>query len=500
MIKLCKTRNGKPMIIEDGFEYCFNSKNKAGTRKYWACTNRETCKARIITNFDVEESIIVYKSAIHTHIGNPYCETVRQATEIIKTIAKENPNQAPSSIVQEAIREIRDVDVLVDVSERTALLKMVNRYQNSTRPALPSHVQNCIIESPYNLTYTGNEFLRFDSGPFDANRVIIFYSDLGLKSIARSNQLYADGTFDTVPRLFFQLYTIHADIFGYTFPCVYVLCNKKNKVTYEKIYNHLIDACSIIGLSLSPESIMVDFEAASMVAIKNMFGNSRVKGCLFHLNQSLWRNIQNSGLSAHYRNPDEAILRYDIVSYLALAFLPPEDLINVFKELSFNQNPLLNDFIKFYGSNYIGVIKVGNEWEDVVPRFHPDVWSCYNSVLSGIRRTNNVVEGWHSRFQGAILAKHATIWKFIDFIKKDERDNEILIIQLFGGHRKVRHPIKKRYILNNERIESLVRSYDEFKRNNQVRVYLNSIGRLLKNNFFFIPEPNSEDPANQNIQ
>jgi len=60
-------------------------------------------------------------------------------------------------------------------------------------------------------------------------------------------------------------------------------------------------------------------------------------------------------------------------------------------------------------------------------------------------RTNNVVEGWHSKFQGAVQSKHATIWKFLGFIRKDEKKVEILITQLFGGHRKIGHLIKKIY-------------------------------------------------------
>ena len=103
---------------------------------------------------------------------------------------------------------------------------MVNRVQNSARPNLPATASSCQISSPYNRTISGDLFLKFDSGAYDANRVIIFYSDIGLRSLCRSTQIFADGTFDTVPRIFFQLYTIHGDVFGYTFPCVLPLLEK----------------------------------------------------------------------------------------------------------------------------------------------------------------------------------------------------------------------------------------------------------------------------------
>ena len=87
-----------------------------------------------------------------------------------------------------------------------------------------------------------------------------------------------------------------------------------------------------------------------------------------------------------------------------------------------------------------------------------------------------------------IQSNHATIWKFMEFIRKDEQNNEILITQLFGGHGRIRHPIKKIYQINISRIEELVPSYSEFRQKGEMYVYFHSIGRLLKNNISFIPE------------
>ena len=80
------------------------------------------------------------------------------------------------------------------------------------------------------------------------------------------------------------------------------------------------------------------------------------------------------------------------------------------------------------------------------------------------------------------------IWKLQEFIRKDEKNNEIVITQLFGGHRKIKHPIKKIYQINNSKIEEPVRSYGEFQQKGEMYVYLHSICRLLKNNISFIPE------------
>ena len=129
--------------------------------------------------------------------------------------------------------------------------------------------------------------------------------------------------------------------------------------------------------------------------------------------------------------------------------------------------------------------KSKNQWISVKPRIKYETWGCFTSVISESRKTNNVAEEWHYKFQNAKQSKHATIWKCLGIIRKDEKNNEIVITQLFGGHRKIKHPIKKIYQINNSRIKEPVRSYQQ---KGETYVYLHSIGRLLKNNISFIPE------------
>ncbi len=66
-----------------------------------------------------------------------------------------------------------------------------------------------------------------------------------------------------------------------------------------------------------------------------------------------------------------------------------------------------------------------------------------------------------------------------------------------GGHRRIRHSIKKRDIVNNERVFEIVSRYNEYKARNQIDQYLINMGLLLKNNFTFAPErsPNNQPPA-----
>lgn len=45
---------------------------------------------------------------------------------------------------------------------------------------------------------------------------------------------------------------------------------------------------------------MVDFESAMWKALGEVFPDSGVKGCVFHLTQAVWRKTQELGLQTAY--------------------------------------------------------------------------------------------------------------------------------------------------------------------------------------------------------
>jgi hypothetical protein len=63
-------------------------------------------------------------------------------------------------------------------------------------------------------------------------------------------------------------------------------------------------------------------------------------------------------------------------------------------------------------------------------------------TLSWFHKTTNNVEGWHSKFQKAIVTHHAIIWKSIEYLQIDQHVNNLIINQLLGGHAGIRHPTK----------------------------------------------------------
>lgn len=108
------------------------------------------------------------------------------------------------------------------------------------------------------------------------------------------------------------------------------------------------------------------------------------------------------------------------------------------------------------------------------------------------QRSTNSVEGWHSRFQRLILAHHAGILRFIEHLQLDQKQKEVMMIQLGAGHTRVRYPIKGRYRKNQEQIEVIVGNYETYKTENNIMQYLRAISFKIK--------LTSEDPEQQEEQ
>lgn len=115
-----------------------------------------------------------------------------------------HPNEPPTSIIREEVHNIDSEEVQVLLSERQTLLRMVNRNQNKHRPLIPRTLCGCVILPPFDGTVQGDQFLN-DSGVSDDNRILLFTTNEALLRLDTSNIYLADGTFKTVPTIFFQL-------------------------------------------------------------------------------------------------------------------------------------------------------------------------------------------------------------------------------------------------------------------------------------------------------
>ena len=86
------------------------------------------------------------------------------------------------------------------------LRRQVRRKLQAIRAPQPLPTDRATIELPdeYKKLPTGENFLIFDSGVGDINRILIFGTDKTSSLLAQSPNWFVDGTFAIVPELFFQ--------------------------------------------------------------------------------------------------------------------------------------------------------------------------------------------------------------------------------------------------------------------------------------------------------
>ncbi|KAG0439129.1 hypothetical protein DMUE_2646, partial [Dictyocoela muelleri] len=168
-------------------------------------------------------------------------------------------------------------------------------------------------------TLTKNEdFLLYDSGMGDEDRVIILGTKSNIFHLSYNKIWLGDDTFKSCPGIFEQLYTIQCKLRGKYLPLLYCFMKRKNIHSYNKLFTFLKEGKKLTGL----EHIIFDFEYDSQASFKKVFPNAQQHGCNFHLGQIVWRYVQKSGLSKLYLS--NMSFKTNIKMILALSFVPEE--------------------------------------------------------------------------------------------------------------------------------------------------------------------------------
>ena len=316
-----------------------------------------------------------------------------------------------------------------------------------TRDAIP------ILPQQYQETTTGENFLVFDSGVGDPNRIFIFGSNQGLEYLSQSGHWYADGTFKVCPELFFQLYTVHGQCYGRIFPCVYALLPNKPEATYTRFFRELFNRIN----NQNPTDVLVDFERGAINAIQAINNQVDVKGCFYHLSSNIWKHIQNLGLQQRYNDDQEFAVNLRMLC--ALAFLPPAHVIQGFDDLADhirqNYNQDVDELLDYFEDTYIGRYRRNAPRRQ--PMFAIQIWNMFHRTDNELPRTNNSVEGWHRSFQAHVSSCHPVFWKFLSVLKNEENLMRVSITQHLAGHQPPAQ--RRRYLDCNRRILTIVDDY-----------------------------------------
>ncbi|XP_048246386.1 uncharacterized protein LOC125377370 [Haliotis rufescens] len=219
----------------------------------------------------------------------------------------------------------------------------------------------------------------------------------------------------------------------------------------------------LLNQPFNPEIFQVDFEVAAIRALRTEFQGSDIKGCFFHFTQAIWRKTQELGLAVGYR--DNPLVEQWIRRAAALPLLPLQQVQDAWID-SMNQSPDVPNADEF--NDYI----VTN-WVDYEARFPLSLWNHHQTFGP---RTNNNLEGFHSRLNASLNHRHPNLYRFIEIIKKIEKSEKTKLSQLDLG---AAPPARKR--VYKEIDNRLSRLKDQLSQGVKTPLqFLYAVGKLLK--------------------
>lgn len=437
---------GNRQVVLDGYVYN-KQKMLANNTISWDCIerrNKKACRARIKT---VNDQLV---GRVNGHDGHPpKPESVRAAK--VRAEMKERARttvEKTRDIISGGAAAENDA-VLANLPSARTLQRDIQRQRQKAN--IHAQVPNnndfaFIIPQEYCLTTTGQQFLQVDSHL--GGRMLMFGSQESIDFLRNSPDWFMDGTFDTVPPQFLQLYTVHGYNRGRNAVGIYALLQNKTEATYERMMNHV----NFLTGGVVPNSINIDFERAAINAVETVYPNTSKYGCFFHLSKNIYKKVQENGLAPLYLN--DQVFRTNIRMVCALAFVPVADIERCFDILCLqcgrNEVPILD----YFETTYVGVLRRGVRRP---PIYEHALWNVYDRVVNNLPRTTNAVEGWHNAFARSVGQSHANIWTFINMLKREHVHVHLSITQHQAGF--APPAPKRKYVDVNNRINTIVTTY-----------------------------------------
>jgi hypothetical protein len=432
-MEFSKSQKGNSMVTYLGFEYRKFRENVEGVIT-WRCRHhqRTNCKALLKTS----GGNISGQVPDHSHDSCPQ----KAKANIMKSKMKDdmvNIGATASNVIGSSLIGVPS-EVMTYLPKHSSLTRNLLRHRNGERLPNPTTPSFTIPEKYSHL-------VLHDTGEDDPDRILAM-GDKDMLQELDKDAIYGDGTFDKVPNMFYQLYTWHAKIGNSYPPCVYFLLQKKNLNTYSRMFEILKELLP----NLSPRKVLVDFEKACMSAALIAFPQTDVKGCHFHLCQSLIRKINSVGLKAAFESDIEVKLK--LKSLAALAFVPVQEVRTVFDEVAatFPDEDSYNEVLTYFFSTYIE----GAAGRD--PQFPIRIWNQYEAAADQSPKTTNCCEGFHNALNSIFHCSHPSIWFLFDGLQRDIANRRLILTKAQVGQPEVK---RKKYDLLHQQVANVVQGY-----------------------------------------
>lgn len=409
------------MLVLNGYLFVQKSSNALKTIKYYQCI-RNTCNARARTLNNICDRL--FRS--HNHQPDSSELKYRQQKQEIFDAIEANPSRPAPEIYEKVTNSLLSSVRGDEQRELASALKplvymesSIYRKKLKNLPTLPTTMHDLQVPELFK-NIDQERFLLFDSS--DDERILIFGTEDMVSRMCKANTLYMDGTFYSAPSLFSQLYTVHFMVSNVAVCGVYCLLPDKTFSTYIRMLRAIQDIAMQLGSIFNPQYFVIDFEQAMISACNALFPSSRVRGCLFHFGQCIWRNVQKLGLQKSY--DDRPIVRTTVKRLIAMPFVDPLHLDDAM-EWIFNEtedDEECEKIIHYFWRAFFAP----NAY------FKRDIWSHFDNF--GPRTTNNV-EGWHMALNRRIGIAHPNIWKFIAALQDQTRNFKSKVLMAESGQK-----------------------------------------------------------------
>jgi len=443
------SQKGKTTVVYRGYEF-WKKKSLISGSVVWRCVKYRSCKCKayLVTKGDI---LAGSRQVEHSHENNVAKVIAKNSIARMKKEIDER-NLTPAAALAVVAADLSG-EVMMALPDKGLVKRTLRRHRQGNQNVSGSSLPPVPVDTTFVIPDQFRDMLLFDSGPGE-HRMIIFGRQELLNAFGRSSFWIADGTFKVVPSLFFQMYTIHFQFTeGITPAALYCLLPNKTRLTYDAI---LREVQNLIPQA-QPETILTDFETAAMSAFRQCYPQAHVRGCYFHLCQSVMRKVQEVGLKAQYEVDSE--LRGFVRSLSAISHVPINDVPDAFDTLVEIAPAVehLDEVITYFEHSYVRGRRLRGRGENFAPPlFPPEVWNQHTAAAQGIARTTNTCEGWHHGVQSLFQCSHPTMWKFLEGIRQDSAVQVASFLQASAGSYRA---TERRYRILKEKVQRAVATY-----------------------------------------
>ena len=268
--------------------------------------NKNGCPCKFVLRDDQSGVIIGEHKQDAMHLNDVYSWRLFQAKLLILDDLINDPCIAPQRLIDKVSSS---PDFIVDqfTPSKSALQSAIARLKAKVFGTIKVDIESLSdyfkgVRTLSNQVFTLHEE-TYTNEQQSTKRIIVLSSGFQLDIARRGPGMFmGDGTFDSVPSLFTQMYTIHALHGDSSFPIAFALMVEKTTNAYEILFGILKNN----GVTIN--TFMSDFEKSSRNAVVNVYGDVRLKGCWFHYTQAIMRRVQKVGLQ---RVHDGVICEYN---------------------------------------------------------------------------------------------------------------------------------------------------------------------------------------------